>query len=127
MTSPIGPQDPGVSVCTIGASTIVTPDPQASGAGWAAVSGSEIEATSLTTIAYTIANITNTIQWRVEGANAANFSDATIVQAAADVAASASANYTVSPAPYRYYRVMILDKVGGTHGTATVHGIGKAY
>jgi hypothetical protein len=65
------------------------------------------------------------LQWRVVGANAADFSDEVIVQTAADVAAGDSAAFMPTSAPYRFYRVEIIDKVGGSHSTAVLHGFGK--
>ena len=107
--------------------TEVTPAAQASTNAYADVAGSTIDARLLDSIAYTLTNITNTITWRVLGANASDFSDSLIVQAAADVAAAASANYSAAPAVWRYYKVQVIDKVGGSHGTVTVRGIAKTY
>ena len=124
---PIGPRDPGISVSTIGATTPVAPPPVASTGAWTAVQGSEIDAGNLGTVVYTIVNGgANTLQWRVAGAIAEDFSDEVLLQAAADVAASDSSAFVSSPAVYRFYRVEIIDKVGGQHGSATVHGYGKA-
>lgn len=77
-------------------------------------------------LAYTIAVATNSIDWTVFGANAADYSDEQVVQAEAAVAAAATGTYAVAQAPYRYYRVKIKSTVAGTHGTATVVGIAKA-
>lgn len=126
MTMPIGPWGPEHSVSMVGAVIVVDPAAQASTNAWAAVADSDIDTLGLKTACYTLLNAAQTIQWRVVGANVSDFSDAQIVQAAADVLAAATATYTVAAAPYRYYRVEIIDKVGGSHGTATVHGIGKA-
>jgi hypothetical protein len=103
----------------------VTPAAQVSTNAYADVAGSTLDTRFFTSVSYTLTNITGTISWKVIGGNAADFSDAVIVQAAADVLAAASASYSAAMAVWRYYKVQIIDKVGGTHGTATVRGIAK--
>jgi len=77
-------------------------------------------------LSYTIKVVTNDVDWVVYGANQSDYSDEQVVQAQATVAAAASGTYAVAQAPYRYYRVKIVDTAGGVHGTATVVGIAKA-
>ncbi len=104
---------------------MVTPNAQISTASVVAVTGSEIDARAWRSVAYTVAVATNTVQWWVYGANASDYSDEVIVDGPSDVAAAAADSYAVEQAPYAYYRVKIIDKVGGTHGTVTVRGIAK--
>jgi len=122
---PVGPQGSAFSLPVVRAADTVSPVAQASTNAWAPVVGSELDATHFQSVAYTLANVAQTIQWRVVGANATDFSDAIIVQAAADVVAAAFANYSTAAAVWRHYRVEILDKLGGTHGTVTVRGVAK--
>lgn len=103
----------------------VAPVAQASTADPAVVTGSEIDARPWQSVAYTVLNAAETIQWWAYGANASDYSDEVIVDGPSDVLAAAADSYAVAPAPYAYYRVKIVDKVGGTHGTVTVHGIAK--
>lgn len=98
---------------------------QASTNATANVAGVEIDATQYRTVCYTIAVATHDVDWSVFGANSADYSDEVAVLAATKVAAGANSSYSASPAPFRYYRVKIIDDVGGTHGTATVNGICK--
>jgi hypothetical protein len=99
---------------------------QASTNATVVVAGAEIDATQYQSVAYTIVVVTNDVKWSVWGANAADYSDESAVLAAAAVTAGTSSSYTSSVAPFRYYRVKIIDSVGGTHGTATVNGVAKA-
>ena len=103
----------------------VSPVAQLSTASAVVVVGSELDARPRTTVAYTVAVITQAIKWSVWGANASDFSDEVAVLAPATVAAAASSSYAATPAPYSYYRVKIIDDSGGVHGTATVRGIAK--
>ena len=127
---PIGPNTKAFAVPVQFASDAqvseVTPAAQASTNAWAAVTGSDLDTQMFGSISYTLVNAAQTIQWRVVAGNASDFSDASIIQAAADVLAAGVASYSASVAAWRYYRVEILDKVGGTHGTSTVRGIAKA-
>ena len=77
-------------------------------------------------LSYTIKVVTNNVDWVVYGANLADYSDEVVVQAQATVAAAATGSYAVAQAPYRYYRVKIIDTTPPNHGTATVVGIAKA-
>lgn len=104
----------------------VTPAAQASTNAAAVVAGSDLDMRPWTSLAYTLTNITNTITYWVYGANLATFADEVIVSGPTDILAAAASSYTVSPAPYAYYRVKIVDKVGGDHGTVTLVGIAKA-
>jgi hypothetical protein len=104
----------------------VAPAGQASTNATVVLAGCGFDARPWTSIAYTIAVATQAVTWSVFGANAADYSDEQIVQAAASVAAAGTGTYVAALAPYAYYRVKIIDTVGGTHGTATVRGIVKA-
>ena len=77
-------------------------------------------------LSYTIAVITNDIDWTVFGANESDYSDEQIVQAEAQVNAGATGTYVVAQAPYRYYRIKIKSAVGAAHGVVTAVGIAKA-
>ena len=104
---------------------IVTPVAQLSANADAVVVGSEIDARPWESLAYTIKVVTNAVTWTVFGANSADYSDETAVQAAASIGAGASGSYAVAQAPFAYYRVKIRSTVADTHGTATVCGIAK--
>lgn len=103
----------------------VAPTPQVSTNATVVVTGSDIDVRPYTSLAYTVTVATNAIKWSVWGANAADFSDETAVQAAATVTAGGVASYSVAQAPFSYYRVKIIDDAGGVHGTATIRGIAK--
>lgn len=105
--------------------TTCTPDAQASTASTAVVTGSGLDTGPHLTACYTIKVATNAIKWSVFGANVSDYSDEVAVLSAATVASGANSSYTASPAPFRYYRVKIIDDSGGVHGTATVNGIAK--
>ena len=104
---------------------IITPAAQLSANADAVVVGSEIDARPWGSLAYTMKVITNAVTWTVFGANSADYSDETAVQAAASVGVGASGSYAVAPAPYSYYRVKIRSTVADVHGTATIVGIAK--
>lgn len=104
---------------------VVTPAAQLSANVDAVVVGSEIDARAWNSVAYTIVVADNNVTWTVFGANAADYNDEQVVNAAAPVAAGATGNYAVAQAPYAYYRVKIRSTVGGVHGTATIRGIAK--
>ncbi len=99
---------------------------QTSTASTAVATGAELDATQCRTVCYTIAAATHDVDWSVFGANAADYSDEVAVLAATKVALGTNSSYTASPAPFRFYRVKLIDDVGGTHGVATVNGIAKA-
>jgi hypothetical protein len=103
----------------------VTPNIQASTASAAVVVGSDMDMRPWRSLSYTILNADQTITWWVYGANAANFSDEVIVDGPSDVLASGIDSYDVQQAPYAYYRVKIIDKVGGVHGNCRVVGVAK--
>ncbi len=117
-----------VSICRASDDAVseVTPAAQASVNAYADVIGSTLDTQMYGSVAYTLVNATQTISWKVLGANASDFSDAVEVQAEADVLAAASASYSATVAVWRYYKVQIKSKVAGVHGTATVRGIAKA-
>lgn len=104
---------------------IVTPAAQLSANADAVVVGSEIDALAWNSVSYTIIVVGNNVTWTVFGANAADYSDEQVVNAAAPVATGATGTYAVAQAPYSYYRIKIRSTVGGVHGTATVRGIAK--
>jgi len=76
-------------------------------------------------LAYTMKVATFAITWTVYGANLADYSDETVVQAEANVAVGTVGTYVVAQAPFRYYRAKIKSTVGGSHGVATFVGIAK--
>lgn len=98
---------------------------QASTASTVVVTGSDMDATQFASVSYTIKVITNDVGWSVFGANVSDFTDEVAVQAATQVVAGAAGSYSVAQAPFRYYRVKVIDQVGGSHGTATVNGVRK--
>lgn len=89
------------------------------------LSGSEMDMRGWTTLCYTFAVATNTVTISVLGANASDYSDEVVVDATGNIAAGSTDSYTVSPAPYSYYRVKIDSTSDGQHGTVTVYGTGK--
>lgn len=99
--------------------------PQASTNATVVVAGAEIDATQFRSVAYTAIAASHDVDWSVFGANAADYSDEVAVLTATKITAGANANYSVAQAPYRFYRVKVIDDVGGTHGTITVNGIAK--
>lgn len=105
--------------------TTCTPDAQASTASTAVVTGSELDAGPHLTACYTIKVATNAVKWSVFGANASDYSDEVAVLSATTVASGAASSYAASPAPFRYYRVKVIDDSGGSHGSVTVRGIAK--
>ena len=107
-------------------STAVAPADQASVAGWVDVAGSTLDTIANAAVSFTIVNDgAETINWKVLGANAADFSDAVEAQASAAVLAAGIASYSASVAVWRYYKVQIQDAVGGNHGAGLVRGVTK--
>jgi predicted RNA methylase len=98
---------------------------QASTASTVVVTGSDVDMRAYKTLSYTISVVTFAVSWSVFGANVSDYSDEVAVLSATSVAAAASSSYTVTNAPYAYYRIKIIDTVGGSHGTATINGLGK--
>jgi len=105
---------------------VTGPVVQASTAATVVAAGAEIDATQLVSVCYTIIVATHDIDWSIFAANVNDYSDETAVLSATKVTAGSNSSYAVAQAPYRYYRVKIIDDVGGTHGTATVNGVAKA-
>lgn len=101
----------------------VAPTAQASTGAYVVLAGSEIDARLWRTLAYTIAIITQSVYWKVFGANASDYSDEQEVLGETSVAAAASGAYTVVNPPYAFYRVKIKSNSGV--GTATLRGIAK--
>jgi len=99
--------------------------PQTSTSSTVVVSGAEIDATQYQTVCYTAICATNAVKWSVFGANVSDYSDEVAVLSATTINSGANASYTVSPAPFRYYRVKVIDDTGGVHGTITVNGVAK--
>jgi hypothetical protein len=104
---------------------VVEPDAQTSTNSYVVVTGSGLNASPFQTASYTISVITNNIDWKVFGANNSDFSDEVEVMSETTVSAGANDSYSVSPAPYRYYRVKIVSSSTDTHGDATIHGLAK--
>ena len=101
----------------------VAPAAQTSTAAYVVLAGSEMNMIDFITLAYTVKVATQSINWKVFGANQSDYSDEVEVQGETLVAAAAAGSYAVSPAPYAYYRVKIVDGAG--HGDVTLAGIGK--
>lgn len=117
--------DPDGFLLTKPASSLVSPAAQNSTAAYAVLAGSELDTRGYNSLAYTLKDATQTITFEVFGANLSDYSDEVIVSGPTDILATGSASYAVTPAPYAYYRVKIIDKVGGTHGVVTLSGIAK--
>ena len=104
--------------------TEVTPSVQASTNAYVML-GAVLDCRAANSVALTVINADQTISYKVQGANRSNFTDAVEVQAPADLAASAIGYYASAAPVYAYYRVMIIDKVAGTHGNAVMTAIVK--
>ena len=102
----------------------VAPDAQAGTGSYAVVANSAIDARPWRSIAYTISVADENMQWKVFGANAADFSDEIEVLGETTVNAGANGTYAATQAAYGYYRVKIKN-AGAPVGTATVRGIAK--
>lgn len=109
------------------AATEVTPAPQASAnAGMADVTGSTLDTLHNMAVSYTLINTgADSLDWQVVAANDAAFAGAVIAQASATVLAAGVGSYSATVAAWRYYKLQIVDTVGGAHGEATVHGVTK--
>jgi len=104
--------------------TMVTPDVQASTNAYVML-GSVLDCRASSSMALTVINADQTITYKVQGANRSNFSDAVEVQAPTDLAAAAIGRFYLAAPVWAYYRVMIIDKVAGTHGNAVMTAIVK--
>jgi len=104
--------------------TEITPNAQASTNAYTLL-GDVLDCRAANSVALTVINATQTITYKVEGANRSNFTDAVQVQAPADLAAGAIGNYASASPVWAYYRVMIVDKVAGTHGSSVLTAIVK--
>jgi hypothetical protein len=106
-------------------SILVAPVGQLSTAATVEVAGARLDASHLGSVSYTCKVATNAVTWQVTGANLADYSDEVVVNGPVSVGAGAVGTYAVAQAVYQFYRVSIIDTVGGTHGTATVTGHAK--
>lgn len=89
------------------------------------LAGSELTVFAVGPLSYTLRAVTNAITWTVFGGNDSAFSDETIIQSATSVAANATGTFTVTSAPFLYYRVKIRATVAASQGTATLRGVAK--
>jgi hypothetical protein len=108
------------------APSAVTPADQTTTNAYADVTGSTLDTLNYCSVSYTIVNVhaTLTIKWKVLGANISDFSDAVEIQAEATIAANGGVgSYSVAQAPFRYYKIQVID--GSGHGTARVRGLAK--
>lgn len=85
----------------------------------------EIDIGTAKSLVYTLAVVTNDLDWTVFGANAEDYSDEVEVQAEASVAADAVGTYATTQAVYRYYRAKIKATVSESQGTGTIRGVAK--
>ena len=92
---------------------------------YAEIEESRIDMRPWKSLSYTITVADETVNYKVFGANKADFSDEVEVQAEEAVTAGSVDDYTVAQAPFGYYRVKIKSAASGTHGNATVNGIAK--
>jgi len=90
---------------------------------YVAVEDSEIDARPWKSLAYTIKVSDQNSNWKVLGANKADYSDEVEVKSEETVNAGGASSYAVSQAPYAYYRVKIQESVSG--GKAEINGIAK--
>lgn len=91
----------------------------------AVATGAELDATQFASVCYTIIVATHDVDWSVFGANVSDYSDEVAVLTATKVSAGANGSYTVAQAPFRFYRVKIIDDAGGSHGVCTINGVAK--
>jgi len=104
------------------------PADQATTAAYVDVAGSKMDAFNSKYIGFTCKNThaANSIKWKV----LMSMDDVTYVEAQAEavLAALAVGTFVASATQiaYRYFKVQVLDSVGGTHGTAQVRGYGKS-
>ncbi len=94
---------------------------------YARVTFADLDTQFKKSVSFTIENTdgANSLDWRVIGANASDYSDAAIVQAEATVASGAFDSFAVTQAPYRYYGVEIKATAGGSQGDGLVRGYAK--
>jgi hypothetical protein len=95
-------------------------------ASFADVTGAIIDAANYESVAIVLKNTggANGASWKILG----SIDGVTYVEvvASGNVAFGAVGTpYTVSIAPYRYYKVQAVDQVGAAHTTVVVHLIGK--
>jgi hypothetical protein len=116
----------GLPVRTIPVTETVAPAAQASVNAYADVVGSVMDALQFRHVSFTIiCSGDHTITYKVEASNDAAFAVSVNVQAAADLVVGAAGSYSSTTAAWRYYKVMIVSKVAGDHGIATVVGVMK--
>jgi hypothetical protein len=72
------------------------------------------------TLALTLLVTTHDLKWTVYGANLADFSDESVVQAEATVAIGGVGTYVTTAPPFGFYRPKIKANVGGSQGTGTI-------
>jgi hypothetical protein len=101
--------------------------PQTSTSSTVVVAGSEMDVTQFPVLSYTAVVASHDIDWSVFGANTADYSDEVAVLTATKIATGATSSYSTTNAPYRFYRVKVIDDVGGVHGTLLISGVAKTY
>lgn len=96
---------------------------QESTGSYVAIDDSQIDMRPWKSLAYTIKISDQNTNWKVFGANKADYSDEVEVKSEETVNAGEASSYAVSQAPYAYYRIKIVESVSG--GKAEINGIAK--
>ncbi|MEK7765266.1 MAG: hypothetical protein AAB368_03415 [bacterium] len=104
----------------------VTPAAQASTNTLTVVAGSALDASVFGSLGYTMKNTgAQSINYEVWAGNASDFSDEVQIVSATTILAGAAASYSVSPPPFRYYRVKEKSTVNDLHGAMTLRGVAR--
>lgn len=107
--------------------TQVGPLSQSSTNSYVDVAGSTLDTLNRLTVCYTIRNthVSNSVDWQILGANAADFSDSIVVALPATVAPSSNGTNLAAIAHFRYYKVQIKSTSPGNAATTVTNGITK--
>lgn len=107
--------------------TQVGPISQSSTNSFTDVAGSTLDTLHRLTVCYTIQNthVSNSVDWQILGANAADFSDSIVVALPATVAPSSNGTNMAAIAHFRYYKVQIKSTSPGSAATTVTNGITK--
>lgn len=104
---------------------VVAPVAVALTGSYAVITGSEINATAWRSIAYTFVAADAALDYQVMGANSSDYSDEVVVgSGSGTVNSGAVGSYSITQAPFLYYRVKCKNNSGST-STATVRGAAK--
>jgi hypothetical protein len=74
-------------------------------------------------VAYTLTAACRGADWRVMADNASDFGAEVIVQASATVASAATGSYSITNAPYLYYRVNVRSTAAASPSEVSLYAI----